>query len=155
MVQDQSQGPFGGGGGKPEKSNGSAPWRVFEEAHDKFIRDLRDAWRPDVAQQRVADAHNEQARQPMTNPTDAASSAESWATYLRQLQNAWIPPETNARFVEIFRTYVQSIKRAFADLDTDAIDGHALYMIAQSVAAASSVLGPSVQMEISKQRKGA
>jgi len=59
--------------------------------------------------------------------------AEAYQTYVRAVNNAWIPEDTRARLEESHREFVRAVQETWARVDVSELDANTLTSMSQTL----------------------
>lgn len=110
--------------------------RRLEEASRNYLQELQRSQEDEEAQQRALDAYQKltETQQAPFGPDDYLRLADAHTAFRQAVANSYDPKAVRGHSQEAFRRYLHAVKRAWAQVDPDALD-------AQSLAAISNTLG--------------
>jgi hypothetical protein len=123
--------------------------RQATEAYNQYVRSLQDAWtRPDV-QQASIDAYAEYSRATHDLVPQALQqqAADAYRTFSQGLQDAVTPEQVQERASAALRTYLDTIREVWGELDVNVVDANSLLALSQSLMSVGYIAA-SIQQSI-------
>jgi hypothetical protein len=107
----------------------------FRQAYSNYTNGLLSAWKLDAAHARVCETSSTRANEiaQQWHTMNMAARLEASASYLRDLEKAWVPEEARTAFAELYKAYVSEIKEAWSKVNPEDVRPDVLAAIGGSL----------------------
>lgn len=111
--------------------------RRLEEASRRYLQELQSAQEAEDPRQTALDAYRNlvHAQQTAFGPGDYLKLADAHAAYRQAVARSFDPQAARGQSREAFRRYLQAVKRAWSQVDSDSLDASSLLAISNSLSA--------------------